>query len=103
MGSILRLPIIEVRDVATFIMTCKQKEYQTIATTLTGDKTHFDIDLTRPTAIILGQEGAGLPKEITDHIDLQVRIPMAETIDSLNVATAAAVILYEAMRQRLRK
>jgi TrmH family RNA methyltransferase len=103
MGSILRLPIIDVRDLTAFIVTCKQKGYQTIATVLTGDKTHFDIDMTKPTAIILGQEGAGLPKEITDHIDLRVRIPMAETIDSLNVATAAAVILYEAMRQRLHK
>jgi tRNA G18 (ribose-2'-O)-methylase SpoU len=68
---------------------------------LTGEKRHFDIDLTRPTVVILGQEGAGLPQDIMADIDLSVRIPMAETIDSLNVATAAAVILYEAMRQRL--
>ena len=49
----------------------------------------------------LGQEGAGLPQDIMADIDLQVRIPMASTIDSLNVATAAAVILYEAFRQRM--
>ena len=52
-------------------------------------------------AVVLGQEGAGLPQDIMPGIDLRIRIPMADTIDSLNVATAAAVILYEAMRQRL--
>jgi tRNA G18 (ribose-2'-O)-methylase SpoU len=67
---------------------------------VTGEKQHFDIDLKKPTVIVLGQEGAGLPGEILKNIDYGVRIPMAPAIDSLNVATAAAVILYEAFRQR---
>ena len=62
---------------------------------------HYDIDLTKPTVVILGQEGAGLPPELMNDIDYPVRIPMAGTIDSLNVATAAAVMLYEAVRQRM--
>jgi RNA methyltransferase, TrmH family len=100
MGSILRLPIVHIGNLTAFLKTCKQRGYQTAATVLTGDKTHFDIDLRKPTALIFGQEGAGLPQEITSNIDLHIRIPIADTIDSLNVATAAAVILYEAMRQR---
>jgi TrmH family RNA methyltransferase len=103
MGSILRLPIVHIGDLTAIIKTCKQKGYQTVATVLTGEKTHFEADLTKPTAVIFGQEGAGLPQEITSSIDLNIRIPIADTIDSLNVATAAAVILYEAMRQRERK
>ena len=103
MGSILRLPLVPVGDLPAFLKTCKAKGFQTAATTLTGQKTHFDVDLTKPTVVILGQEGAGLPDDIMAGIDLRVRIPMAETIDSLNVATAAAVILYEALRQRLGK
>ena len=102
MGSILRLPIAPIGDVAVFVKTCREKGFQTVATMLTGEKTHFDIDLTKPTAVILGQEGAGLPQDIAADIDVRVRIPMAETIDSLNVATAAAVILYEALRQKWR-
>ncbi len=101
MGSILRLPIVLIGDISVFIKKCKQKGFQTAATVLTGEKTHFDINLTKPTVVVLGQEGAGLPQDIMAEIDLRVRIPMAATIDSLNVATAAAVILYEAMRQRL--
>jgi TrmH family RNA methyltransferase len=103
MGSILRLPIVSIGDFAGFIKKCKQQGFQTAATVVTGKKTHFEVDLTKPTVMILGQEGAGLSQDLLADIDLQVRIPMAETIDSLNVATAAAVILYEAMRQRLSK
>ena len=100
MGSVLRLPIVPIGDFAGFIKKCKQQGFQTAATVVTGKKTHFDVDLTKPTVVILGQEGAGLPQNIMPDIDLRIRIPMAATIDSLNVATAAAVILYEAMRQR---
>jgi TrmH family RNA methyltransferase len=102
MGSILRLPLVRIGDAATFIRTCKQTGFQIAATVLTGEMTPFDIDLRKPTVVILGQEGAGLPLDIMTDIDLHVRIPMAKTIDSLNVATSAAVILYEAMRQRLK-
>ena len=103
MGSILHLPIVRIGDVSVFIKRCRQNGFQTVATVLTGEKTHFDVDLTKPTAVVLGQEGAGLPNDLIADIDIRVRIPMAETIDSLNVATAAAVILYEALRQKMRK
>ena len=101
MNSILRLPVVVVGDIASFIQKCRLRGFQTLATALSGDKTHFEVALTKPTAVIVGHEGAGLPPGVMAAIDLRVRIPMAETIDSLNVATAAAVILYEAMRQRL--
>jgi len=100
MGSILRLPVVHIGDLSEFIKKCSQHGFQTMATVLTGEKTHFDINLTKPTVVVLGQEGAGLPQDILAEIDLRVRIPMAKTIDSLNVAAAAAVILYETMRQR---
>lgn len=102
MGSILRVPVVRIADVSAFIKKCGQEGFQTIAMALEGSKSLFDFDLTRPTAVIAGQEGAGLPEDILDRVDHRVRIPMAETIDSLNVATAAAVILYEALRQRIK-
>ncbi len=101
MGSVLRLPIVQIEEVAAFINKCKQKGFQSAGTVLSGDKKHFDVDLTKPTVVIFGQEGAGLPQEVMADIDILMRIPMANTIDSLNVATAAAVVLYEAMRQRM--
>jgi TrmH family RNA methyltransferase len=100
MGSILRLPVVPVRDLSAFLRKCRQNGFQSVAAVLTGEKTPFDIDLTKPTCVVLGQEGEGLRGDVTADIDLRVRIPMASSIDSLNVATAAAVILYEALRQR---
>ncbi len=100
MGSILRLPVALIGDVSSFIRKCKNAGFQSLAAAVTGEKTHFDIDLTKPTIVIVGQEGSGLPQEVLAEIDLSIRIPMAESIDSLNVATAAAVILYEALRQK---
>ena len=101
MGSILRLPVVPVGDITAFIRKSRQKGFQTAATVLMGGKKYFDVDLTKPTVLILGRESIGLPQDIMADVDLLIHIPMANTIDSLNVATAAAVILYEAMRQRL--
>ena len=101
MGSILRLPVVKVADPHAFIGICKGNGYQTAALTLTGGRTLFQIDLKGPMMIIVGQEGAGLPNAIAETADIQVRIPMMESVDSLNAAVSTAVVLYEALRQRL--
>lgn len=103
MGSILRLPVVRIGDSRAFLKLTRQRGFQTVAAVVNGETSHFDIDLKKPTVVILGQEGAGLPQDIMDEVDLRVRIPMAGTIDSLNVATSSAVILYEAMRQRMQR
>jgi RNA methyltransferase, TrmH family len=61
-----------------------------------------DSDLTGPTAIAVGAERSGLSAEWLEHADVTVRIPMFGLADSLNVSTSAAIITYEAVRQRLR-
>lgn len=103
MGSILRIPAVRLRDGKAFMKQCKQSGFQSVAAVVTGEKSPIDIDFRKPTVIILGQEGAGLPQDIMADVDLRVRIPMAGTIDSLNVAISAAVILYEALRQRMQR
>lgn len=100
MGSILRVPVVKVHSEHAFIKACKEQRFQTVAMELNGRETHFELDLTAPTAVMLGQESAGLTAEELADFDHRIRIPMAETIDSLNVAVSAAVVLYEAMRQR---
>jgi TrmH family RNA methyltransferase len=101
MGSILRVPVVRVQNEQTFVQTCRERGFQTAALVLNGRETPFELDLTVPTAILLGQESAGLSAEELIDFDHRIRIPMAETIDSLNVAVSAAVVLYEAMRQRM--
>ena len=59
-----------------------------------------DVDFTPPTAVLLGGEGSGLPDAMLARADVRVTIPMRGGIESLNAAVAAAVLLYEAQRQR---
>jgi TrmH family RNA methyltransferase len=101
MGSILRVPVVNMSDGKGFLGKCKQRGFQTAAMVLNGKHSLFEMDLKKPTVIIVGQESSGLQGDILESVDLRVRIPMAESIDSLNVATSAAVILYEAFRQRM--
>ncbi|MHB8843555.1 MAG: TrmH family RNA methyltransferase [Nitrospirota bacterium] len=103
MGSILRLPVVKVGDMPGFLGKCRKAGFQTAAMVLQGDRSIFDADLTKPTVFLFGQEGSGLQGDLLESVALKLTIPMAETIDSLNVATSAAVVLYEALRQRIKR
>jgi TrmH family RNA methyltransferase len=65
-----------------------------------GGTSLYDVDLTGPTAVVLGNEAHGLPPELRDALDVEVTIPHAGRTESLNVGMAAAVICFEALRQR---
>jgi RNA methyltransferase, TrmH family len=78
----------------------KQQGVQIVSTSSHTETNYWDVDLRSPTLILLGNEGAGLSPELATLADIQVKIPMAAAVESLNVATAAALILYEARRQR---
>lgn len=71
-----------------------------VATTPDTELLHTDADLTGGVAILVGTEKDGLTDEVLDRAEARVRIPMSGLVNSLNVATAAAVVLYEAVRQR---
>jgi RNA methyltransferase, TrmH family len=75
---------------------------QLVAATPDAAQLMSETDLTGPTAIAVGAEQTGLPADWLDRADVRVRIPMFGRADSLNVSTSAAIITYEAVRQRLR-
>ena len=60
----------------------------------------FDADFRKPSALILGSEGAGVPEDVLQQVDRRITIPMQQPVESLNVGVAAALVLYEAYRQR---
>jgi tRNA G18 (ribose-2'-O)-methylase SpoU len=60
----------------------------------------WEVDWCQPIALLVGNEGAGLPQQIVHSADGRIHIPMAGRVESLNAAAAAAVVLYEAYRQR---
>jgi TrmH family RNA methyltransferase len=81
-----------------------KKRMQVVATVPHADLCYWDVDFAQPTLILLGNEGAGLSPELIALADIQVQIPLGPGVESLNVAIASAVLLYEARRQRfLRK
>jgi TrmH family RNA methyltransferase len=99
MGSALRLPISKA-EAGDALDACREARIQTIALAPRAGEPFFAADFRSPTAIVLGSEGAGLPQQITERADRLVSIPMHGPVESLNVAVAAALVLYEASRQR---
>jgi tRNA C32,U32 (ribose-2'-O)-methylase TrmJ len=63
----------------------------------------WEVDWCEPVALLVGNEGAGLPEEVERSADARIRIPMSSGVESLNAAAAAAVLFYEAARQRARQ
>ena len=100
-GQWFRLPM-GVTDLRSQVQQFRQQGVQVVATLLTATQTYWQADLTQPTLILLGNEGAGLSADLADLADVEVKIPLAAGVESLNVAIAAALILYEAQRQRTR-
>jgi RNA methyltransferase, TrmH family len=101
MGSAFRLPLARVSSPAELIAHARSAGLQVVAAIGRSGVPYYDVDLKGPTAVLLGAEGTGLPAAIVDAADLRVSIPMAPQVESLNVAVTAALLVYEARRQRL--
>ena len=100
MGSSFRLPLWTNAAFDEALAWCKTKGISTVCADLRARRTHTEIDWTRPAALILGSEATGLTMEERTQADEALRIPMRSPVESLNVAVAAAIVLYEAARQR---
>ena len=81
----------------------RYQQVQLVATLPQAEITYWELDWTKPTLILLGNEGAGLSESLVALADRQVKIPLSAGVESLNVAIAAALMLFEAQRQRLAK
>lgn len=100
MGSLFHLPIMEGLSHAELIFTCKQAGIKLLATCLQQSEEYYRADFTCPAAVVLGNEGQGITPELIDAADSRLIIPLIGQAESLNVAVAAGIILYEAVRQR---
>jgi TrmH family RNA methyltransferase len=100
MGSTFRLPLWEGARFSDALAWCREHAIRTISTTATATRAHTEIDWTGACALVVGEEGAGLQRDEIMATDEAVRIPMNAPVESLNVAVATAVVLYEAARQR---
>ncbi|MBI3406218.1 MAG: RNA methyltransferase [Acidobacteria bacterium] len=99
-GSALRLPILAGVGVAVAMAQLRVAGVKLVAATVGQGQLPGEFDLRGPVALLIGNEGAGLPPDVVRSVDARVRIPLAAGVDSLNAAVAASVLLYEAGRQR---
>ncbi len=100
MGSALRLPLVHPCDVSRLVADARQHGCRVVASVPRGGSWPEDTDLCGPVVILVGGEGAGLARPIVDGADDRVSIPMEPPVESLNTAVCAALLVYEARRQR---
>ncbi len=99
-GALMHVPVADVVNIARAIEELKELGVWTVGLAGDAPQTYDSVDLTLPTAIVLGAEGTGLRRLVRERCDLVVSIPMRGHVDSLNVSVAAGVMLFEAVRQR---
>jgi TrmH family RNA methyltransferase len=102
MGSTFRLPVAWRQTLDEAIASARARGLRVFATTARDGTPLPDCDLRKPAAVLFGSEGRGLPDSVVDVADAQMTIPMQPPVESLNVAVAAALVVYEAARQRRR-
>jgi 23S rRNA (guanosine2251-2'-O)-methyltransferase len=99
-GALEYLPVARATNIARLVEEFKERGIWTIGTDAEANIAYTDWDWTQPCALLFGGEGAGLRRLVRERCDALVRIPLRGRIPSLNVSVAAAVVLYEALRQR---
>ena len=99
-GAVSYLPVARVPNLTALLKDLKDKGLWVFGAAAGGTTSLYDADLKGPAAIVIGSEGDGMGRLVREQCDLLVSIPMRGKLDSLNASAAAAVILYEAVRQR---
>jgi len=99
-GSGLRLPISTSTSPAVALAEARQHGCRVIATVPRGGRSLYDTDLRGAVAVLIGGEGPGLDPAVIEQADDRLTIPMRAPVESLNAAVAAAIVVYEALRQR---
>lgn len=100
MGSIYRVPFVYVEDLCGAVKRMRDKGISVYAAHLDGKACYDSFCFSKGTAFLIGNEGRGLSRELTDCADSLLKIPMEGHVESLNAAVSAALLMYEAHRQR---
>ena len=98
-GAVFTVPVVACTSEAC-ISFLKENGVQILTAQLQDSHLYYDQDMTQPTAIVMGTEATGLTSQWREAADAHIRIPMLGRLDSLNVSVSAAILMYEAIRQR---
>lgn len=99
-GALLRMPVCRESNLKTVLNLARQCGLQVVAATEKGATDYLDVDLAKPTLLIMGAEETGISPELLKLSDVRAKLPILGQVQSLNVSVAAAVFMYEALRQR---
>jgi len=99
-GALFTVPTVAT-DSATCIQFLKQRGIRILTAQLQDSELYYDTDMRCGTAIVMGTEATGLTNQWREAADAHIRIPMCGRLDSLNVSVSAAILLFEAVRQRM--
>ena len=102
-GSLFRVPVVFMNDYDELVTFVRAAGVKLAATCFDTDRYYYEEDLREDVALIIGNEGNGISPELIGRADIKIKIPMAGSIESLNAAVAAAVLMYETVRQRARQ
>ena len=99
-GAVAHVPVARVPNLTALLKELKEAGIWVFGTAANGTTSLYEADLKGPAAIVIGSEGSGMSRLVAETCDFTVSIPMFGKINSLNASAAAAVLLYEAVRQR---
>ena len=99
-GAVAHMPVARVPNIAALLKDLKKQGVWVFGTAAGGNTTLYDADLKGPAAIVIGSEGDGMTRLAEENCDILVSIPMRGKLNSLNASAAAAILMYEAVRQR---
>jgi len=99
-GAVSYLPVARTPNIPALLRELKERGLWIYGADAAGDRSLYDTDLRGPAAIVIGSEGNGMTRLTRENCDFLLGIPMKGRISSLNASAAAAVLLYEALRQR---
>jgi TrmH family RNA methyltransferase len=99
-GAVLQIPVLRDEDLGLVLSQLRRAGVLLVGADPMANVSAYDLDLTGPIALILGNESWGLPEDIRNQLDSIVGIPMPGPAESLNVATAGSILMFEIVRQR---
>ena len=102
-GAVEQISLVQVGNVSQTIKQLQKQGFWVMGAHMEGDRTMYEADMTIPTVLVIGNEGKGISKVVKEACDFLVTIPMYGNLNSLNASVAAAVLMYEAVRQRNNK
>lgn len=100
-GALMHIPIARVTNITRTIQELKEKGLWIAGTDMAGGSKYYEANLKGPMGIVIGSEGKGMSRLVRETCDFNVQIPMLGKMSSLNASNAAAIVLFEVLRQRM--